>query len=68
MQPGSGWTADPLTRYVPQVAKGTIMAYENPQAKRTHKGRAAVPPRYLQLVGASLAAMGKGNNIAPGLC
>ena len=67
VQPGAGWTADPLTRYVPAVTKGTLMAYEDPRSKRSHKGRAAIPPRYLQLVGAALATMGKGTNQAPGL-
>ena len=68
IQPSRGWTADPLTRYVPRVTKGTIMAYEDPKTKRSHKGRAAIPPRYLGVIGASLAAMGKGSNVAPGMC
>ena len=35
------------------------MTYEDPHSKRSHKGRAAVPSRYLSLVGASLAVIGK---------
>ena len=67
VQPGSGWTADPLTRYAPAVIKGTLTAYQDPKSKKSHKGNAAVPERYWKLVGASLAAMGKGTNVAPGL-
>ena len=55
---GGGWTADSMTRYHPTVIKGALLTYEDPQSKRSHKGRAAVPPRYLSLVGASLAVLG----------
>jgi len=57
--PGGNWTADCLTRYAPSLVKGTLMTYEDPHSKRSHKGRAAVPSRYLSLVGASLAVIGK---------
>ncbi len=67
IQPGAEWTADPLTRYQPAVVKGCLMAYEDPRSKRAAKGRAAIPERYLKLVGASLAVMGKATNVAPGL-
>ena len=40
---GAGWTADPLTRYVPPVIKGTMIQYEDPKSKRCHKGREAIP-------------------------
>jgi hypothetical protein len=42
------WTADLRTRYLPDVVKGVMRTYEDPQAKRMKKGRAAIPPRYLQ--------------------
>jgi len=58
VQAGSGWTADSMTRYAPTVIKGTLLTYEDSLSRRSHKGRAAVPPRYLSLVGASLAALG----------
>ena len=67
VQPGGGWTADPLTRYANAVTKGTLTSYMDPKSKRSYKGRAAVPERYLRLIGASLAAMGKGNNQAPSM-
>ena len=66
VQPGGAWTADPLTRYANTVTKGTLTAYQDPKSKRAHKGKAAIPERYLKLVGASLAVMGKGTNVAPG--
>jgi hypothetical protein len=34
------------------------VADEDAQSKRSHKGRAAIPPRYLSLLGASLTALG----------
>jgi hypothetical protein len=58
VQPGGKWTADCLSRYVPAVVKGTMVTYEDPKSKRGQKGRAAIPQRYLGLIGASLAAMG----------
>jgi len=58
VQPGTGWTADSMTRYQPSMIKGTMLTYEDPASKRSHKGRAAVPPRYLTLIGASLAVLG----------
>ena len=58
VQPGGGWTADCLTRYSPRVVKGTMVTYEDPKSKRCHKGRRAVPERYLSLIGASLAVLG----------
>ena len=35
-----------------------MLTYEDPASKRSHKGHAAVPPRYLTLIGASLAVLG----------
>ena len=58
VQPGAGWTADCLTRYAPPVVKGTMVTYEDPKSKRSQKGRAAIPTRYLALIGASLAELG----------
>ena len=59
VQSGSGWTADPTTRYVPPLIKGTMRTYEDPQSKRSHKGRPAIPARYLALLeGATLSALG----------
>jgi len=40
------------------MIKGTMLTYEDSASKRSHKGRAAVPPRYLTLIGASLAVLG----------
>ena len=62
VQPGAGWTADAMTRYAPSVVKGTMMAYEDAKSKRTAKGRTAIPPRYLTLIGASLATLGASAN------
>lgn len=59
VQAGGGWTADSLTRYHPTVIKGTLLTYEDPTSKRSHKGRPAVPPRYLTLIGAALATLGQ---------
>ena len=58
-RPRFGWTADPTTRYVPPLIKGTMRTYEDPQSKRSHKGRPAIPARYLALLeGATLSALG----------
>ena len=59
VQPGGAWTADPLTRYANTVTKGTLTAYQDPKSKRAHKGKAAIPPRYLQLTGKPLGISGK---------
>ena len=56
--PGHGWTADGMHRYVPPLIKSTMMTYEDPSSKRCHKGRAALPERYLVLLHATLAQLG----------
>ena len=43
---------------VPPLIKSTMMTYEDPTSKRCHKGRAALPERYLVLLHASLAQLG----------
>mmetsp|Transcript_25558 Transcript_25558/g.64966 ORF Transcript_25558/g.64966 Transcript_25558/m.64966 type:complete len:456 (-) Transcript_25558:303-1670(-) len=48
IQPGFGWTADICTRYMPDVIQSVVRTYDDPHSKRMKKGRAAVPPRYLQ--------------------
>ena len=49
--PGFGWTADICTRYLPDVVQSVVRTYDDPLSRRMKKGRAAIPPRYLQSVG-----------------
>ena len=59
INPGSGWTADLTTRYLGEVVKSVMLTYTDQTAKRMRKGKAAIPPRYLQLTGKPLGISGK---------
>jgi len=48
IQPGFGWSADICTRYLPEVIQSVVRTYDDPNSKRMKKGRAAIPPKYLQ--------------------